>query len=396
MAYSTDGITWTAVTNSTFGDVLDESVIRDIAYGNGKFVAIGPMGQNFKMATSTDGISWTAVTDNTLSNFFTTNAPKIAYGSNKFVVVGQRGQMAYSSDGTSWTAVTDSTIWQYTEGGGSTYMASISDIVYGNNKFVAVGGVGKMATSSDGVSWKAVATTVWDNQYQGQTFQNSIRAIAYGNNRFVAGGSGKIAYSTDNPGGGGDILNGTAWTGIPEVNMTVTISFNSPNFYLDGALAGTYTVSGNTATLTIEGVPTSATISGNTLIWQGLTYTKSAGGPPPNPGGDPNPTVYISGYVGDTPCYWKDGVRIDLVRMQSASADNYHTYNIAVAPNGDVHVVGRYYFYNNWSHGYWYNGILTELPIPISYQAASDTGDIAITPNGDVYIAGYYAGMPCY
>jgi len=35
MAYSTDGITWTAVDASTIGTLLD------IAYGNGRFVAVG-------------------------------------------------------------------------------------------------------------------------------------------------------------------------------------------------------------------------------------------------------------------------------------------------------------------------------------------------------------------
>jgi hypothetical protein len=43
MAYSADGITWTAVANSTFGD----SSIRSVAYGGGRWVAVG---QNGKMA----------------------------------------------------------------------------------------------------------------------------------------------------------------------------------------------------------------------------------------------------------------------------------------------------------------------------------------------------------
>jgi len=72
----------------------------------------------------------------------------------------------------------------------------IRRIVYGNNKFVAVGVTSdysaKMATSSDGVTW----TTVEDNKFNGG---NSINAIAYGNNTFVAVGSrGKMAYCTDN------------------------------------------------------------------------------------------------------------------------------------------------------------------------------------------------------
>jgi photosystem II stability/assembly factor-like uncharacterized protein len=58
MAYSDDGITWTAIPNSTFGT----SNIHGIAYGGGKFVAVGQQG---KMAYSDDGITWTRVADST-------------------------------------------------------------------------------------------------------------------------------------------------------------------------------------------------------------------------------------------------------------------------------------------------------------------------------------------
>ena len=49
MAYSPDGITWTAVADSTFGT----STIRSICYGNGKYVAVG---DNGKMAYCQVGI----------------------------------------------------------------------------------------------------------------------------------------------------------------------------------------------------------------------------------------------------------------------------------------------------------------------------------------------------
>ena len=38
---SADGASWTAVTDSTFGAIL----IRAIAYGNGRFVAVGADGR---------------------------------------------------------------------------------------------------------------------------------------------------------------------------------------------------------------------------------------------------------------------------------------------------------------------------------------------------------------
>jgi hypothetical protein len=58
MAYSADGETWTAVTDSTFDD---DSWIRSVAYGNGRWVAGGTDG----MAYSADGVTWTAVANST-------------------------------------------------------------------------------------------------------------------------------------------------------------------------------------------------------------------------------------------------------------------------------------------------------------------------------------------
>jgi hypothetical protein len=89
MAYSTDGITWTAVTvaDSTFGG---NYYLTEIAFGNGKFVA----GGYNKMAYSSDGVNWTAVPDST---FGTSDIRAIAYGNGRFVVGGDEGKMAYSS-----------------------------------------------------------------------------------------------------------------------------------------------------------------------------------------------------------------------------------------------------------------------------------------------------------
>ena len=218
MAYSSDGITWTAVADSPFGT----SWIYGIAYGDNRFVAVGNDG---KMAYSTDGISWTAVENSTFGTTYN-RIGAIAYGNNRFVAGGDRGKMAYSADGVTWTAIsaTDSPFnyadWEieaiayvngkfvaaagsriaYSVNGinwtavtNSTFDPSaISDIAYGNNRFVAVGGWGKMAYSADGVTWTAVTGT-------DSTFGTSgINAIAYGNNRFVAvGNNGKMAYSGD-------------------------------------------------------------------------------------------------------------------------------------------------------------------------------------------------------
>jgi hypothetical protein len=51
----------------------------------------------------------------------------------------------------------------------------IRDITYGGGKFVLVGNGGKVACSTDGVTWTAVELGLYDD----------ISAIAYGAGRFV-------------------------------------------------------------------------------------------------------------------------------------------------------------------------------------------------------------------
>jgi len=175
-ATSTNGSTWTVVNlESIFGG------IDAIAYGNNMFVAGGSRG---KMAYSTDGTTWTAVTDSTFDNYSDISA--IAYGNNMFVAVSG-GQMAISSDGIIWTKVTDTPGY------------AINCIAYGNNKFIVGGDLGKTSYSTDGTNWTTVTTTAFNYTSGGYTVTGDLNAIAYGNNKFVAGGAqGKMAYLSDN------------------------------------------------------------------------------------------------------------------------------------------------------------------------------------------------------
>jgi len=211
MAYSDDGITWTAVADNTIwkytyynGQQIVTTSIKGIAYGSagnagGRFVAVGDLG---KWAYSADGITWTALdstiwkyTDNDTSPSHL-NIRDIAYGGGKFVAVADSGKIAYSADGLSWTAVADSKFGEYT----------IETIAYGSagnagGRFVAGGNNGKMAYSDDGITWTAVAEFDTDG----------IQPIAYGSagnagNRFIAGSNTKV-YSSSN---------GISWTAVAD------------------------------------------------------------------------------------------------------------------------------------------------------------------------------------
>jgi len=168
MAYSPDGVTWTAIENSS----LD--YIHAIAYGNNKFVATSYGG---KIATSTDGITWTAAEDSILKK---NGMEAIAYGSNKFVIVGSKG-IAYSTNGETWTQTDVSGIFG---------LRSPSAIAYCKDRFIAGGSVGTMAYSTDGITWTAVTDSKFGT--------HSFNAFAYGNGTYVAVGAvGTMAYSKD-------------------------------------------------------------------------------------------------------------------------------------------------------------------------------------------------------
>jgi hypothetical protein len=79
---------------------------------------------------------WAAVTDST---FGSTNISGVAYGGDRWVAVGGSGKMAYSADGETWTAATSS-------GFGTTI---INGVAYGGDRWVAVGWNGKMAYLAD-------------------------------------------------------------------------------------------------------------------------------------------------------------------------------------------------------------------------------------------------------
>jgi hypothetical protein len=73
---------------------------------------------------------------------------------------------------------------------------TIEAITYGGGKFVAVGGNGLIAYSTDGITW----TTIPAGRGAGQTqflFTETLYSVAYGNGKFVAAGGTKIVYSTD-------------------------------------------------------------------------------------------------------------------------------------------------------------------------------------------------------
>jgi hypothetical protein len=86
--WSDDRITWTPVT------AFQGNALNDIAYANGRYVAVGAQGT---ILTSVDGINWQQATSGT-----TAKLTYVDSGNNEFVVGGQ-GVILSSVDGLVWT-----------------------------------------------------------------------------------------------------------------------------------------------------------------------------------------------------------------------------------------------------------------------------------------------------
>jgi hypothetical protein len=141
---------------------------KSIIFANNLFVAVGGFAASpGQIGWSNDGKIWKLVENTTFGNSIING---IAYGNNRFIAVGDDGKMASSADGKTWTSVDVSSAFG---------TSNINDVAYGNNRFFAVGDDSKTAylTNSDSTWTGASANPA------------SLRRIVYGANTFTAYGT---------------------------------------------------------------------------------------------------------------------------------------------------------------------------------------------------------------
>ena len=191
---------------------------RIIMYGNGRFVAVSPPAYNkpeADVAYSDDGINWIETTlPETLINKSWRNG---SYAGGKYILVSASGTVAYSEDGLAWNTA---------EIPAPTGDSSINwrDVVYGGDRFVAVGiGSSDSGSQVSGV-WSAYSMDgiEWTLSSRHASLSGGYK-IAYGNGVFVTIGGTRPAYSTD----------GVTWTNcdrIIGVTDTEEISYGNNVF----------------------------------------------------------------------------------------------------------------------------------------------------------------------
>lgn len=204
---SDNGGTWTIPQSTT------NLTTRDMAYGNGFYVAVGNYISSSPFNTSS--IIYTANTTHFISPV--TSLPSnarfsgVAYGNGVFVTGGNTAIFT-SSNVSHWTSRTRANT------------NPILSVAYGNGVFVCVGENGSIQTSTDN-------GTTWFNRTSGAT--RNLDKVLYNNGVFVAAGNNVIVRSID----------AENWSSqsLPSGNHKFVNGFTTSNeFFLLGFEGGNY------------------------------------------------------------------------------------------------------------------------------------------------------------
>ncbi len=214
---------------------------RNVAYGNGVFIAVADSGI-WRMMNSSNGISWNTIYSGNNSNAWS----GITYGNGLFVAVAETGtgnRVMTSSNGSSWTTSTSAAdnSWQ--------------SVTYGNGLFVAVASTGtnnRVMTSPDGITWTSRTSAA----------NNSWRSISYGNGLFVAvaiDGTNRVMTSPD----------GITWTSrsAAAANTWYGITYGNGLF-----VAVSSDGTGNRVMTSPDGITWTARTSAANNSWRSVTY----------------------------------------------------------------------------------------------------------------------------
>lgn len=174
---STDGENWT--TPKKVGGMPTTHRLYSTTYGNGIYVAGG---ENGYYTSSTDGENWV-----TAQSFNTEMFRCIIFADGKFIATGSSSALI-SADGKSWSKhfITSQTF---------------NFIMYGNGKYVVVSTTGIVATSTNGESWTTLPTTFEQRGWTDGAYGNGKYVVVSGQN-LIGQNTNHILVSSD----------GEAWT----------------------------------------------------------------------------------------------------------------------------------------------------------------------------------------
>jgi hypothetical protein len=185
-AYSYNGRTWNVVASPLAG------TWKAVGFGNGVFVAVG---SNIQARSVDNGLSWTSVASPIATGFIILS---VAYGNGVFVTSDSSNQYRSINYGVSWVQATTSA---------SSYGWYVG---FGNGNFVMVGNTYGYAYSIDnGDNWTRIIPS------PDPTIPSST-GIAFGNGVFITASQGGVVYSS---------TNGLSWSSISAVSGAAGITY---------------------------------------------------------------------------------------------------------------------------------------------------------------------------
>jgi len=228
VAYSSDIDVWST---TTLPGALNVSGENTIAFGQidtltSRFVVISDADTD--IAYSDDGgANWTLQT----AALPATGFGEMAFGAGKFVAINSgTTSAAYSNNGIVWTGVTAPATF-----------AAVTDIVWGNGKFVALGGTNGIMYSFDGTEWfensltlpltaterklsygQGIFVITSDDTNEVQWSQDGIYWQAYTLSTTITGGYNAVAFGNPNRAGKFVALPNAAGTGGVEFKIGAT------------------------------------------------------------------------------------------------------------------------------------------------------------------------------
>ncbi|MCC6231289.1 MAG: hypothetical protein IT580_01515 [Verrucomicrobiales bacterium] len=184
---SDDGKSWTP------GGTIPGAILRNVAAGDGRFVAVGQLGPSGIVASSANGMHW-----NVEAHQEGGALHHIVFGNERFVAAGDHGARLTSAHGGPWVS------------SGNPWTFAVNGLAYGNGRFVAVVDF-SVYFSLDGLEWRKPS----------QAPGGAANTASFGGGRFLTVGMGNsIAFSENGdrwssvrPPGPNTYWSSAAWTG---------------------------------------------------------------------------------------------------------------------------------------------------------------------------------------
>ena len=188
---STDGVNWSSAI-STGG------LVEDVAWSStlGLFASVD---LNGRIVTSTNGSIWTE----RISVAEGAALRTIIWGDGQFIAAGDEGEIVTSSDGISWQTLSSS--------------MDLQNILWNGSQFYAVGGFGKVLTSSDGITW-IFHRTGDDGDYMYDIADSGTRLLAAAQDYYMSSAA-DLSWSSRTSIGSTAVDNGVIWDGSQFVSV---------------------------------------------------------------------------------------------------------------------------------------------------------------------------------